>query len=178
MGGGQGGAVRVGNDFSFTLRNLNDAVLFRAQPPQGWATKSIVINGQDITDTPTAFPPGQTVSGMQIVLTKKITALTGLVTDAKGNPVLDATVVVFPGNEKLWTFQSRFIKAARPDQEGKYRVTGLPGPEDYLVVALQGLEDGQAGDPEFLATIKDLGTRLELGEGESKAVDVKLSAVK
>jgi hypothetical protein len=92
--------------------------------------------------------------------------------------VLDATVVVFPGNEKLWTFQSRFIKAARPDQDGKYRVTGLPGPEHYLVVALQGLEDGQAGDPEFLATIKDLATKLELGEGESKAVDVKLSAQK
>jgi hypothetical protein len=177
MGGGQG-AVRVGNDFSFTLRNLNDAVFIRAQPPQGWATKSIVINGQDITDTPTEFPPGQTVGGMQIVLTKKIASLTGLVTDAKGNPVLDATVVVFPGNDKLWTFQSRFIKAARPDQEGKYRVTGLPGPENYLVVAVQGLEDGQAGDPEFLATIKDLGTRLELGEGESKAVDVKLSTVK
>ena len=87
-------------------------------------------------------------------------------------------VVVFPGNEKLWTYQSRFIKAARPDQEGKFRVTGLPGAENYLVVALQGLEDGQAGDPEFLATIKDLGTKVELGEGESKAVDVKLSSPK
>jgi hypothetical protein len=178
MGAGGGGAVRVGNDFSFTLRNLSDAVLFRAQPPQGWATKAIFINGQEITDTPTEFPAGQTVSGMQIVLTKKLTSLTGAVTDSKGVPVLDATVVVFPSNEKLWTYQSRFIKAARPDQEGKYRVSGLPGPENYLMVALQGLEDGQAGDPEFLATIKELGTRLELGEGESKSVDVKLSAVK
>ena len=49
---------------------------------------------------------------------------------------------------------------------------------DLEVVALQGLEDGQAGDPEFLATVKDLATKLELGEGESKAVDVKLSTVK
>jgi hypothetical protein len=57
-------------------------------------------------------------------------------------------------------------------------MTALPGPGDYLVVALQGLEDGQAGDPEFLATIKDLGTKLELGDGETKAIDVKLSTVK
>ena len=64
---------------------------------------------------------------------------------------------MFPSDEKLWTYQSRFIKAARPDQDGKFRVTGLPGPSSYLVVALQGLEDGQAGDPEFLATIKELG---------------------
>ncbi len=114
---------------------------------------------------------------MQVVLTKKISALSGQVTDAKGNPVLDATVVVFPTNEKLWTYQSRFIKAARPDQDGRYRVTALPA-ESYLVVALQGLEDGQAGDPEFLATVKDLATKLDLGDGETKAVDVKLSAPK
>ena len=85
--------------------------------------------------------------------------------------------MIFPSNDKLWTYQSRFIKAARPDQDGKYRVTALP-PESYLVVALQGLEDGQAGDPDFLASIKDLATKLDLGEGESKAVDVKLSAMK
>ena len=167
---------RVGDDWSFTLRNINEPVLIRAQPPQGWMMKGVFVNGQEITDIPTEFPPGQTVSGMQIVLTKKISTLTGQVTDAKGNPVLDATVVAFPADEKLWTFQSRFIKAARPDQDGKYRLTALPGPGDYLVVALQGLEDGQAGDPEFLASVKELATKLELGEGESKAVDIKLSS--
>jgi hypothetical protein len=178
-GVGQGlGGSRVGDDWSFSLRNITDAVLIRAQAPQGWAMKSVVINGQDITDAPVEFPAGQAISGMQIVLTKKVTSLAGQVTDSRGNPVLDATIVVFPSDEKLWTYQSRFIKAARPDQEGKFRVTGLPGPERYLAVALQGLEDGQAGDPEFLATIKDLATRVELGEGESKSVDVKLSTPK
>jgi hypothetical protein len=171
-------ASRVGDDWSFTLRNLNEDVLIRAQAPQGWALKSVFAGGQDITDTPVELPPGQTVSGAQIVLTKKITALSGLVTDTKGNPVLDATVVVFPSNEKLWTFQSRFIKASRPDQEGRYSITALPGPEDYLVVALQGLEDGQAGDPEFLATVKDLAAKLSLAEGETKAVDVQLAVRK
>jgi protocatechuate 3,4-dioxygenase beta subunit len=177
MGQGPGGS-RVGDDWSFTLRNLTDSVLIRTAAPAGWTLKSVVLNGQDITDTPMDFAPGQTVSGMQVVLTKKVTTVSGLVTDAKGNPVLDATVVVFPANEKLWTYQSRFIKAARPDQEGRYRMTALPGPEDYLVVALQGLEDGQAGDPEFLASIRDLGAKLGIGDGETKAVDVKLSVLK
>jgi len=177
IGPGFGGA-RVGDDWSFSLMNITDAVLIRAQAPQGWTMKSVVINGQEITDTPMEFPAGQTVSGMQMVLTKKVTSLAGQITDSRGNPVLDATIVVFPSDEKLWTYQSRFIKAARPDQDGKFVVTGLPGPERYLAVALQGLEDGQAGDPEFLATIKELGTRVELGEGESKSVDVKLSTPK
>ena len=178
-GVGQGlGGSRVGDDWSFSLRNITDSVLIRAQAPQGWTMKSVVVNGDDITDIPTEFPAGQAVSGMQIVLSKKVTSLTGQVTDSRGNPVVDATIVVFPSDEKLWTYQSRFIKAARPDQDGKFRVTGLPGPERYLAVALQGLEDGQAGDPEFLATIKELATRVELSEGESKSVDVKLSIPK
>ncbi len=173
-----GGGSRVGNDWSFVLPNITDVVLIRASAPQGWATKAVHVNGQDITDTPVEFPAGQAVSGAQIVLTKKVTTLTGQVTDGKGNPVVDATVVVFPADERLWSFQSRFIKAARPDQDGKYRVSGLPGSENYLVVALQGLEVGQAGDPEFLATVKVQGAKLELGDGDSKALDVTLTGQK
>ncbi len=175
---GGGGAGRVGDDWSFELRNLTDTRLFRVNAPQAWVLKSVGLNGQDITDTPVEFPPGQSVTGVQVVLTKKVSALSGVVSDAGGKPLLDATVVVFPADEKLWAFQSRFIKAARPDQAGTYRMTGLPPSEDYLVVALQGLEDGQAGDPDFLATVKDLATEFTLAEGETKAVDVKLSAPK
>ncbi len=169
--------TRVGDDWSFTLRNVSDPVLIRAIAPQGWAMKSVSINGQDVTDTPLEFAAGQASTGAVIVLTRKISNVSGLVTDAKGNPVLDATVVIFPSNEKLWTYQSRFIKAARPDQEGRYRVTALPA-GDYLVVALQGLEDGQAGDPDFLAAVKEHATNLEIGDGETRAADVKLSTIR
>lgn len=175
---GGGGAARVDADWSFELRNLTDTRLFRVNAPQGWVLKSVNLNGQDITDTPMEFPPGQAVAGVQVVLTKKVSELSGAVTDADGKPLLDATVVVFPADEKLWAFQSRFIRAARPDQQGTYRMSGLPPAADYLIVALQGLEDGQAGDADFLATVKELATRFTLGEGETKAVDVKLSAPK
>ncbi len=173
--GGGGGQARVGDDWTFELANLTDARLIRTNAPQGWTLKSVNLNGQDITDTPMEFPSGQTVTGLQVTLTRKVSSLTGLVADSKGKPVLDATVVIFPADEKLWTYQSRFIKAARPDQDGTYRVTSLPPNESYLAVAFQGLEDGQAGDPEFLATIRDIGTKFTLEDGETKAVDVKLS---
>jgi hypothetical protein len=173
-GFGGGGGSRVGDDWSFTLRNVSEPILIRASSPQGWTLKSVLFNGQDVTDAAMDVPAGQTVSGLQIVMTRKIAGVSGLVTDARGTPALDATVVVFPANEKLWTYQSRFIRAARPDQEGRYRITPLPGPEQYLVVAVQGLEDGQAGDPDFLAAVKDSAAKFELTEGETKAVDVKL----
>lgn len=174
---GPGAQSRVGDDWSFTLRNLTDAAVIRSTPPQGWTLKSVIVSGQDVTDTPLEFPPGQTTSGVQVVLTKKISALSGLVTDSQGTPILDATVVVFPSDEKSWTFQSRFVKAARPDQEGRYNITALPA-ADYLVVALQGLEDGQAGDPDFLAAAKEVATKIALGDGETKSIDVKLAAIK
>jgi hypothetical protein len=171
-GGGPAGS-RVG-DWTFSLRAVVDPILIRTSAPQGWTMKSVMLNGQDITDTPMEFPAGQAIGGVQIVMTKKIASVSGLVTDARGNPALDATVVIFPANEKLWTYQSRFIRAARPDQEGRYRVTPLPSPEQYLVVAVQGLEDGQAGDPEFLASVKEAAAKFELADGETRAVDVKL----
>jgi hypothetical protein len=178
MGPGGGGGARLGNDWTFTMFNVVDPILIRTSSPQGWMLKSVSLNGQDITDTPMEFPPGQTVGGVQVVMTKRIANLSGAVTDARGNPALDATVVVFPADEKLWMFQSRFVRAARPDQDGRYRVSTLPSPAEYLVVAVQGLEDGQAGDPDFLASVRDAATPFDLGEGETKAVDVKLSVPK
>ena len=141
-----------------------DPILLRTSSPQGWTLKSVHLSGQDITDTAMEFPAGQTISGVQIVLTKKVTTLSGLVTDSRGNPALDATVVVFPADEKLWTYQSRFIKAARPDQDGTLpRDRRCPGAQDYLTVAVQGLEDGQAGDPEFLASVRDAAIEAATG---------------
>ena len=173
-----GPGSRMGNDWTFSLLNIVDPVVIRTSSPQGWMLKSVSLNGQDITDTPMEFPPGQTFGGVQVVMTKKIANLSGAVTDSRGNPALDSTVVVFPADEKLWTFQSRFIRAARPDQDGRYRIGTLPGPAEYLVVAVQGLEDGQAGDPDFLASVRDAATKFELGDGETKSVDVKLSSQK
>lgn len=173
-GGPTAPPARVSDDWSFALRNVNDAVLIRTSLPQGWALKSVSVGGADITDTPTEFPAGQPIAGMQIVLTRKLTALSGQVTDGRGNPVLDASIVIFPADDKLWTFQSRFVKTARPDQDGRYQLSALP-PADYLAIALQGMEEGQAGDPDFLASVKNQASKFTLGDGETKAFDVKLT---
>ena len=38
--------------------------------------------------------------------------------------------------------------AMRPDTNGRFTTKNLP-PEDYLIIAVQNLESGQASDPEF-----------------------------
>ena len=46
---------------------------------------------------------------------------------------------------------------------------------DYLVIAVQNLEQGQGGDPEFLTRAREEAKPFSLNEGETKAVDIKLS---
>jgi len=171
---GAGGNTRVNQDWTFTITGLFDPALFRVTAPQGWSLKHVLLNGQDITDTPMEFVPGQTITGLEVVLTDKTTTVAGLVMNTRGQAVTDATVVVFPADEKLWTYQSRFIRAARPDQDGRYEIRGLPPHDGYLIAAIQGLEDGQGGDPEFLARIKGDAAPLRLNDGETKTADVKM----
>ncbi|MGE3276538.1 MAG: carboxypeptidase regulatory-like domain-containing protein [Vicinamibacterales bacterium] len=176
--GGFGGQARVSDDWSFELSNLFDARLFRVRVPQGWTLKAVHLDGAEVTDMPVTIPAGQSKTGLEIVLSEQIATLSGLVKDDRGQPVLDATIVVFPDEEELWMYQSRFIRAARPDQDGHYTIEGLPPHRAYLAVAVQGLEDGQAGDPDFLRQVRSNAVKFGLGEGEAKNVDIEVGGMR
>lgn len=172
-----GGPTRVNDDFTFELVALFDRRLLRAslaQPP-GWYLKAVMYDGEDVTDKGVEFTPGRAYEGLEVVFTQKTTDLSGLVTDDRNRPVLDATVVVFPANQDLWTFGSRYLRTARPDTNGRYNFKALPPSDDYLMVVVQNLESGQGGDPEFLARALEEARPFTLNEGETKAVDAKLS---
>jgi protocatechuate 3,4-dioxygenase beta subunit len=166
---------RVNADWTFEIAGVFEPRLFRPNLPQGWTLKSVTLNAEDITDIPIEIPPGQTVSGIQVVVSQRSSAIHGRVVDSRNNPVTDATVVIFPADEEKWVYQSRFIRAARPDQEGRFQLTGLPPSDRYLTIAVQGLEEGQAGDPEFLGNIRDKAASITLGEGETKTLDLRVT---
>ena len=69
---------------------------------------------------------------------------------------------------------SRFVRSARPSQDGRYNLRGLP-PADYYVVALRDLEQGEWMDPEFLERVRDAAIRVSFNEGEKKVQDLKTS---
>ncbi|HJU44717.1 MAG TPA: carboxypeptidase-like regulatory domain-containing protein [Vicinamibacterales bacterium] len=177
MGGGPN-RNRVNEDFTFEMTGLSDRRVFRGSiggMNSGWFLTSVIFDGQEVIDTGIDFMPGRSYEGIQIVFSRKTTDLSGLVTDDRGKPVLDATVVVFPGNRDRWMSQSRYIRTARPDTTGRYNIKNLPPADDYLVIAVQNLESGQGTDPEFLAKARDEAKSFSLGEGETKAVDIRLS---
>lgn len=168
------GPPQTRDDFTFVARGALGPVLLQPNAPPGWHLKSVTLDGEDITDTPIALVPGTNVTGVRVLLTQAVTTVSGSVRDARGDTVLDASIVVFPDDEAKWSVNTRHIRTARPDTEGRFEITGLPPAANYRIVAVQGLEDGQAYDPEFLASVRDRSDRLALTQGEAKAVELRL----
>jgi hypothetical protein len=124
-------------------------------PGHTWGLQAVLFDGEDVTDRGVEFALGRSYEGLQIVVTRKATDLSGLVTDDRGKPVLDATVIVFPANREQWSYMTRYVRNTRPDTNGRYNFKAMPPHDDYLIIAVQNLEPGQANDPEFLARAKE-----------------------
>lgn len=137
----------------------------------GWMLRKITLNDIDITDTPVDLRT-KDVEGVTVVITPKVTRVAGGVTDDKG-PVADYAVVVFATDPTRWIDRSRFVAVARPTQQGRFTLSGLP-PEDYLAIALPNVAAGEIWDPEFLQQLRVLATSFTLGEGETKSLELKL----
>lgn len=162
-------------DGTFELGQLSERQLFRlAFPSSEWFLKSVVFEGKDITDSGYEFKPGEKVSGIEVVLTERATALSGTVQDDRGRPIADYTVVAFPLESSKWGYRTRSVRAARPDQDGKFLLKGLP-PDEYRVVALEDVEPGEETDPDRLEQWKTMGTRVTLAEADTKSVTLKLT---
>jgi hypothetical protein len=159
-------------DLSFEVKNLSGMrrILVSVASP-GWALKKITRNGIDITDTPQDFRT-KGIDDVEVVLSSEVSRVTGGVSDDDG-PLADYAVVVFPNDPTKWIDRSRFVVMARPNQQGRFEVRGLP-PEDYLVIALPGVIGLEWQDPDFLQQLRSQATSFTLSDGESKTLDLRL----
>ena len=165
----------VESDWTFELAGWAGLLLFRiGSLPQGWMLQSVLLNGRDITDEPLAVKGTEEITDLEIRVTNRTTEIGGTVTDADGKPVQEYTVVAFAEEAARWTYPSRFIRTARPDQASAFRISNLP-PAEYLVVALDYLEEGESDDPEFLESIRSKAAKLELGDGDKRTLTLKLA---
>ena len=62
--------------------------------------------------------------------------------------------------------------ATRPDQQGQYRISGLP-PGDYLANAVDYVQEGQWNDPEYLESVRRYAQKLTISEGASRAITLE-----
>ena len=170
--GGGGNSVKA--DGTFELKGLSGTRIIRAvNVPSGWMLKSVRVNGNDVTDSGMDFKSGESVNGIEVTLTSKLTEVNGTVKDAS-QQVKDYTVVVFADEPQKWTLpNSRYVTGSRPDQEGRFQIKNLP-PGDYLAVAVDYLAQGEWNDPEILERLKSQGTSFSVKEGETKTLNLTL----
>jgi hypothetical protein len=134
--------------------------------PADWAVRSIEVGGAEATDAPLDLTSQQSVTA-RIVLTDRVTEVRGTVMASDSPP---HSVVVFPQDAAKWLLASRYIRTARVDARGNFRITGLPPGGPYLAVAVDYLEEGEGEDPEFLSSIAGRATAVSLAEGERRTI--------
>jgi hypothetical protein len=168
--------ARLQPDGSFTISNVvaGSHLLRLNNPPRGWSLKGIFINGRDVTEQPLDVRVGQTTSGVQVILTDRVTSVAGTVVDTKSQAVNDYYVVLFPTDTTAWRPRSRLIQGRLTDDAGAYRFTSVPAGDYYLAVA-PDVEPGSWYDSALLGELSKTAMRVSVEEGDTKAVTLKLA---
>ncbi len=103
----------------------------------------------DTPDTPLQFGTGgQSLDPVDVLLTNRLTEISGEVTGANGLRVLRAAIVAFAEDRERWYPASRFVQyASSPD--GVFTIRGLPAGEYFLAAVPQtkALDTHKKGGP-------------------------------
>ncbi len=143
----------------------------------GWTLKAAMVGGRDALDTPLEVRPGSPIEGVTITYTDVVNEISGTLSDGKGKPISDLSILVFTTDRTQWGSSSsrRLRPAIQPSSDGKFRITGLPAGEYYLGVVTD-LEPSDWQDPAFLEQLSAAAIKLTLAEGEKKVQDIKLAS--
>jgi hypothetical protein len=173
------GSADIHEDWTFEINNVSGPRRLRLErAPAGWTLQAVRVNGIDATDAVlNVGAKDQPLSDVEIVLTNRLTELSGSVTDARGQPIADCTVMVFAVDRQLWYDGSRFFMATRPSRDGTFALRGLP-PGEYFLAAVDRIPGTETAtewqDPEFLDSISQSAMRVTLTEGQKLAVSSRV----
>jgi protocatechuate 3,4-dioxygenase beta subunit len=159
---------------NFQLAAATGRLFLMVTTPPLWVIKSVTLDGNDITDEPLELTGKQSISGLVIRLTDKLTQISGRVSDGRGQLLRDYVVVIQPTEAKEPIVASRWIRTARPDTSGRFETRGMR-PGRYVATAIEALEQGRQFAPEFQEQLRHAGREFSVREGESIALDLTLT---
>jgi hypothetical protein len=165
---------QIQEDGTFTASHVFGRARVQVTLPDGWMMKRVDSNGRDVADDVLELRSGEEVAGLRVEVTDRLTHVSGEVVDKKGVAVREATVLLFADDAQKWFQTSRWIKATRPDQQGRWEVKGLP-PGDYRAVALEYVEDGSWNDPEYLQSLADMSQRVTVSVDSPQNLQLKVT---
>ncbi len=142
-----------------------------------WRLTSVVLDGQEVLDLPFDLPPHAVPKSAIMTFSDVQQGLSGVISDASGQPFTASTVLLFATDRRYWYRESRRVLAVRPGTDGSYDFGGLLGPSagEYCLSVVTDLDPGQQFDPAFLdALVKASPIRLTLAPGEKKKQDLQI----
>ena len=168
--------TRVGDDFAFELKSYPGSTRIALgagfdQTVAGWAVRAIRVNGIDVTDA-IEVKPNQNISGIDVELTNKLTAVAGVVKDTRGDAVKRYTAVAFAQDRNKWA-SPRYASSGHPGADGRFTIRGLPAGE-YYIAAVDALEPGQERDAAFFERLRASATAISLNDAETKDLQLRV----
>jgi hypothetical protein len=129
------------------------------------------MGGRDVTGLP--VDSSRDVDNVRIVITQKVTELSGSIRDDKGQVAPDAHVFVFPEEpDKRWA-GTPYVRAARAGADGRFTLRGLL-PGRYRAVAVESLETGDETNPKLIDELDYASSPVTLTTGVTSTVDLRL----
>lgn len=167
------GVVEENGNFRVTAAS-SGRVFFNMVTPPSWGVRSITFEGEDIMDRPFDLAGRQSISGVVIRLTDKLTQVSGRVSDGRGQLLRDYVVVIQSAEDKEPVVASRLTRLARPDTSGRFELRGLR-PGRYVATAIETLEQGRQFAPEFREQLRRSAREFAVRDGETVALDLTLT---
>jgi hypothetical protein len=167
----------VAQDATFTLKSVTGPVIVRASGlPRNYIVKQVLVGSEDITDRAHEFSDRES-GELQIVLTSRAGGVEGSVSDDAGKPAVDAMVALLPDTPEARRSSGFGIYRAVPvDPRGHFRMPGVR-PGSWLIVAIpRDRMPRQPNDADAIEAIAKDAQALTVGDGEFKAIDLKISA--
>jgi hypothetical protein len=160
-------------DGTFEVRGVSGTRAFNVSGlPPGWALKSVRTGGVDITDSGVEIRDSD-VTDLEVSLTARPAAISGIVVDGSNRPVGSAAIIVFPGDRGLWASPpNRHLTSMLTGSDGSFEVSPLPAGE-YVVALVDELVDGEWGEAENLERLRASALKITIADGERKALTLR-----
>ena len=166
-------------DWTFDIRGVNGPRRFQlVRAPAEWTLEDVRVNGVSVVDRPLPFGRReQSLQDVEIVVSDRVSELTGTVTGDRDSPAPGASVFAFSIDRDRWYLASRFLRMATAGERGAFSIKGLPF-GSYYVIAVDRLPDEGDNawqDPNFLAGLIRTANTVTVRDGQSQALDLKLA---
>lgn len=186
----RGGEAVVAPDWSFRVEGLVGTCSAQPVGTFGrWMLKAVVVNGENLVDSPVTFQPGQQLRNVQVVVTDRRSGMSFQVSDENGQTTREYVVVAYPVERARWPQAARtFIGPTIQPPDGGRSLSGVPGqltipprpqalsglrPGEYYVVAVDDMEPEDPGDTAVLDRLRSSATRVTVTEGATVEVSLR-----